>query len=76
MDYSSFISHGEKKDVRLLALFHWITGANGGNPPNHTSVPIKGKVKIAEQPRKEKVKKEQPRLMGDVMIEEDRINVK
>jgi len=42
----------------------------------HHKQPIKGKVKVAERPRKEKVKKEQPRLMGDVMIEEDRNNVK
>ena len=43
----------------------------------HHSNPIKGKVKVAERPRKEKVKKEPQRpLMGDVMIEEDRTNIK
>jgi hypothetical protein len=39
----------------------------------HHSNPIKGKIKVSERPRKEKVKKELQRpLMGDVMIEEDR----
>jgi hypothetical protein len=38
----------------------------------HHSRPIKGKIKVVERPRKEKVKKEPPHLMGDVMIDEDR----
>jgi hypothetical protein len=39
----------------------------------HHKAPIKGKVKVAgERPKKEKIKKEPPHLMGDVMIEEER----
>jgi hypothetical protein len=40
----------------------------------HHTRPIKGKVKVAERPKKEKVKPERP-LMGDVMVE-DRSNTK
>lgn len=39
----------------------------------HVKHPIKGKVKVVqEKPKKEKVKKEPPMLMGDVMIEDNR----
>ena len=41
----------------------------------HYKAPIKGKVKVAERPKKQKVKPERP-LMGDVMIEDDRNNAK
>jgi len=34
--------------------------------------PVKEKMKIKEKPKKEKVKKEPPILMGDVMIEDNR----
>ncbi len=39
----------------------------------HVKPPIKGKVNVVnEKPKKEKVKKEPPMLMGDVMIEDNR----
>ncbi len=38
----------------------------------HHSRPIKGKVKVAERPNKQKIKPEPPHMMGDVTREEDR----